>query len=68
MKQYLRQPFPAACVAFLAVYLYLTLRVKINGEPQKPNHYYFKPSFLVAVLVYFIVYMGQTDTEPILGG
>lgn len=40
----------------------------MNGEPQKPNHYYFKPSFLVAVLVYFIIYFGQREGEPILSG
>lgn len=66
MHQYLREPLPAAAIAFLATYIYLMFRTRINGEPQKANHYYFKPAFLVSVLVYFIIYFGQTEGEPIL--
>ena len=66
MHQYLRQPIPAAGIAFMATYAYLKFRTKMSGEPTKPNHYYIKPSFLVAILVYVIIYMGQTQTEPIL--
>jgi formate hydrogenlyase subunit 4 len=58
----LREPLPAAFVSAVITYTYLKLKSAMNNEP---NHKFIKPAFLVAVLVYFIIYIGQTNTEPL---
>jgi hypothetical protein len=65
MNKYLRQPFSASVAAALATYLYLLLTNRLNGDEAKPNSYYMKPAFLVGVLVYFIVNLGQMESEPL---
>lgn len=62
MRHLLREPFPASLFAFLVCYAYLKFKSQLNREP---NHKFIKPSFLVAVLIYFIVYLGNTNTEPL---
>jgi hypothetical protein len=66
MHKYLRQPIPSAVVAAIATYIYLMLRTRLNGQEKKPNNYYIKPAFLVGVLVFFIVKLGQSEPEPII--
>jgi hypothetical protein len=65
MQQFLREPFPAAVVGFAATVGFLVVRTRMNGEETQPNHYYIKPAVLVALLVYMIVYYGQTAGEPL---
>lgn len=60
MRELLRVPQYAAGAAALVVIAYLNIKDRINGVTSK-NSYYFKPAFLVAVLVYFIVQFGQTE-------
>ena len=45
-----------------AVVAYVYVKSKMNNEKIK-NSEYFKPGFLVAILVYFIVSQGQGSHE-----
>jgi len=65
MNKYLRQPFPAAVAGALATYIYLMIKTRLNGDETQPNSYFLKPAFLVGILVYFIVHMGQIESEPL---
>jgi len=66
MDQYFREPMSAAVIAAAVVAGYVLVRSKMNNEEKLKNSEYFKPAFLVAVLVYFIVSQGQGDSGPIL--
>lgn len=62
MDQYCREPLSAAVIAAAAVVVYVYAKSKMNNEKIK-NSEYFKPAFLVALLVYFIVSQGQGSHE-----
>ena len=62
MEQYFREPISAAVIAMAAVVAYVYVKSKMNNEQIK-NSEYFKPGFLVAILVYFIVSQGQGSHE-----
>ena len=64
MRDFLRQPVPAAAAAWCATWVYMTIKDKMNGIKGQ-NSRYVKPATLVAILVYFIVYLGQTGSEPL---
>jgi hypothetical protein len=66
MDQYFREPMSAGVIAAAAVIIYVYLKSKMNNEEKLKNSDYFKPAFLVGILVYFIVSQGQGDSGPIL--
>jgi uncharacterized membrane protein len=66
MDQYFREPMSAAVIAAAAVIAYIYLTSKLNNDGKLKNSDYFKPAFLVAVLVYFMVSQGQGDSGPVL--
>ena len=66
MDQYFREPMSAAVIAAAVVMAYVFAKSKMNNEGKLKNSDYFKPAFLVALLVYFIVSQGQGDSGPIL--
>jgi hypothetical protein len=66
MDQYFREPMSAAVIAAGIVAAYVLIRSKMNNEGKLKNSDYFKPAFLVGILVYFIVSQGQGDSGPIL--
>jgi hypothetical protein len=66
MDQYFREPMSAAVIAAAVVAGYVLVKSKMNNEGKLKNSDYFKPAFLVAILVYFIVSQGQGDSGPIL--
>ena len=66
MDQYFREPMSAAVIAAAVVVVYVYLKSKLNNEEKLKNSDYFKPAFLVGVLVYFIVSQGQGDSGPVL--
>lgn len=55
MESYLREPFGAAVFAAGATIAYVYGKAKMNNEGPTKNSDLFKPAFLVALLVYFIV-------------
>jgi len=65
MDQYCREPMSAAAIAAAIVVAYVYATSKMNNEKKK-NSDYFKPAFLVGILVYFIVSQGQGDSGPVL--
>lgn len=66
MDQYFREPFSAAMIAAAVVVGYIYIRAHMNNEEKLKNSDYFKPAFLVGLLVYFIVSQGQGDSGPVL--
>jgi hypothetical protein len=66
MDQYFREPLSAAVISAAIVAAYVMGKSKINNEGKLKNSDYFKPAFLVAVLVYFIVSQGQGDSGPVM--
>jgi uncharacterized membrane protein len=66
MDQYFREPTSAAVIAAAAVMAYVFIKAKMNNEGKLKNSDYFKPAFLVGILVYFIVSQGQGDSGPIM--
>jgi uncharacterized membrane protein len=66
MDQYFREPLSAAVIAVAVVVAYVYIRAKMNNEEKLKNSDYFKPAFLVGILVYFIVSQGQGDSGPVL--
>jgi hypothetical protein len=64
MDHYFRDPFSAGVIAAAATMGYIYIKAKMNNEKLK-NSSYFKPAFMVAVLVYFIVYKGNGHRESI---
>jgi hypothetical protein len=59
MEQYFQEPTSAAIIAAAVTVGYVFIRSKMNGEQKIKNSEYFKPAFLVGLLVYFIVSQGQ---------
>jgi uncharacterized membrane protein len=59
MEQYFQEPTSAAIIAAAAAVGYIFIRSKMNGDEKIKNSDYFKPAFLVGLLVYFIVSQGQ---------
>ena len=59
MEQYFQEPSSAAIIAAAATMGYIFVRGKMNGDEKIKNSDYFKPAFLVGLLVYFIVSQGQ---------
>jgi hypothetical protein len=66
MDQYCREPMSAAAIAAAVVVAYVFLKSKMNNEDKLKNSDYFKPAFLVGLLVYFIVSQGQGDSGPVM--
>jgi hypothetical protein len=66
MDQYFREPFSAAVISAAVVAAYVFVKGKMNNEGKTKNSDYFKPAFLVALLVYFIVSQGQGDSGPVM--
>ena len=66
MDQYFREPMSAGVIAAAIVVAYVYLKSKLNNEEKLKNSDYFKPAFLVGILVYFIVSQGQGDSGPVL--
>lgn len=56
----------SAVIAAAVVIAYVYIRSKMNNEEKLKNSDYFKPAFLVSILVYFIVSQGQGDSGPVL--
>jgi uncharacterized membrane protein len=59
MEQYFQEPTSAAVIAAAVTIGYVFIRSKMNGDQKIKNSEYFKPAFLVGLLVYFIVSQGQ---------
>jgi uncharacterized membrane protein len=66
MDQYFREPMSAGVIAAAVVMAYVFIKAKMNNEGKVKNSDYFKPAFLVGILVYFIVSQGQGDSGPIM--
>jgi hypothetical protein len=66
MDQYCREPLSAAVIAAAIVAIYVFAKSKMNNEGKLKNSDYFKPAFLVGILVYFIVSRGHGDSVPVL--
>jgi hypothetical protein len=64
MDHYLREPMSAAGIAAAATIAYIHVKATMNKE-KIPNSAYFKPAFLVGLLVYFIVSQGIGSHESI---
>jgi len=54
MDQLLREPVNAAIAGAAITVAYIYIKNKMNGEEKTKNSEYFKPAFLVAILVYFL--------------
>lgn len=59
MEQYFQDPSQAAMIAAAIVILYIYITNKMNGDKKIKNSEYFKPAFLIGLLVFFIVQQGQ---------
>jgi ABC-type tungstate transport system substrate-binding protein len=57
MDQYFRDPMSAGAIAAAVTAAYIYFRGQMNSEKLK-NSDYFKPAFLVGLLVYLIVAQG----------
>lgn len=57
MDHYFRDPMSAAAIAAAATAAYIYFKGQMNSENLK-NSDYFKPAFLVGLLVYLIVAQG----------
>lgn len=66
MDVYCRDPVSAAALAGAAVLGYIYCTAKMNNNTKLKNSAYFKPAFLVAILVFLIVQQGQGDTGAVL--
>ena len=66
MDQYFREPFSAAVISAAIVAAYVFIKGKMNNEGKTKNSDYFKPAFLVALLVFFVVSQGQGDSGPVM--
>ena len=64
MDHYFREPMSAAAIAAAATIAYIHVKATMNKE-KLANSAYFKPAFLVAVLVYIIVSRGAGTRETI---
>jgi hypothetical protein len=59
MDTYFQDPAQAAFIAAAIVILYVYGTNKMNGSTKIKNSDYFKPAFLVGILVFFIVKQAQ---------
>jgi len=59
MEKYFQEPSSAAVIAAALVIAYIYISAKMNGDEKIKNSDYFKPAFLVALLVFMIVSQGQ---------
>jgi Na+/pantothenate symporter len=59
MESYFQEPSSAAAIAAVVTIAYIYISSKMNGEGKIKNSDYFKPAFLVALLVFFVVSQGQ---------
>jgi uncharacterized membrane protein len=59
MEQYFQEPSSAAVIAAAVTIGYIYISAKMNGDDKIKNSDYFKPAFLVALLVFIIVSQGQ---------
>ena len=66
MDHHFRDPFTAALIGGVATMAYIHVRASLNNEKALPNSAYFKPAFLVGVLVYVIVRQGNAHQETIM--
>jgi hypothetical protein len=64
MDHYFRNPMSAAAIAAGATVVYIHVKSSMNKE-KLPNSAYFKPAFLVGLLVYIIVQQGNASHESI---
>lgn len=64
MDDWFRDPVKAAVLSGAATVGYIHVKATMNKE-KLPNSAYFKPAFLVAVLVYIIVSRGTASRETI---
>lgn len=64
MDHFLRDPLSASAIAAGATMAYIYLKSTMNKE-KLSNSAYFKPAFLVGLLVYFIVSQGIGSKETI---
>ena len=64
MDHYFREPMSAAAIAAAATIAYIHVKATMNKE-KLANSAYFKPAFLVGLLVYFIVSQGVGSRETI---
>jgi hypothetical protein len=64
MDHYFREPFSAAVIAAAITMGYVYIKAKMNNEKLK-NSSYFKPAFMTALLVYFIVAKGNGHRESL---
>lgn len=64
MDHFLRDPLSASAIAAAATMAYIYVKSSMNKE-NLPNSAYFKPAFLVGLLVYFIVSQGIGSRETI---
>jgi len=54
MDQLLREPMNAAIAAAAITVAYVYIKNQMNGGEKLKNSEYFKPAFLIAILVYFL--------------
>lgn len=66
MDQYTRDPMSAGVIAAAATMAYVYVKAKMNNEGKLKNSDFFKPAFLVGLLVYFIVSQSRGSHEPIM--
>ena len=66
LDHYFREPFMAALIAAAVTMAYVFVKSKISNQATVKNSEYFRPATLVAILVFFIVKQGQTDSSPYL--
>jgi hypothetical protein len=64
MDHYFRDPMSAGAIGAAATMAYIYVKASMNKE-KLPNSAYFKPAFLVGLLVYFIVSQGVGSRETI---
>jgi hypothetical protein len=64
MDHYFRDPMSAGAIAAAATIAYIYVKANMNKE-KLPNSAFFKPAFLVGLLVYFIVSQGVGGKETI---
>ena len=65
MDHHFRDPMSAAGIAAAATIAYIYIRASMNNDKALPNSAYFKPAFLVGLLVYLIVHQGSGHQESI---
>ena len=65
MDHHFREPVTAGLIAACVTMGYIHIRASLNNEKSLPNSAYFKPAFLVGLLVYIIVHQGNGHQETI---